>query len=98
MAFSRNKQNKEKALQPYLPLNCGECENILTVWPHKTKDSYLITMCEIMKINIEAGYCRKCNVVMYYDTFGFGLVPIHNKVSFKRLCALKSCFQMTLPN
>ena len=81
MAFLRDKVNKEKALNHYLPTKCDLCHEELSTWPHKTKDTYLLTMCDITSIKLESQYCKKCNVIMYNDTYCFGLLPVHNKVS-----------------
>jgi hypothetical protein len=67
-------------LNKYLDKQCPICTRQLVTWPHKTKDSYLITLGEVKKIKIGAQFCTTCKLLSYYNLYGVGFVPVHNKV------------------
>ena len=70
-------------LKKYLEILCPVCASELVKWPHKTKDSYLISLGEIKKFKIEAQFCTNCKLLSYYNLYGKGLVPINNKARIK---------------
>ena len=87
--LQRNKQfvttlhkmrNNSKDLDKFFDKTCPICEEKLVRWPHKTKDSYVISLCEIMKIKYEARFCTRCKFLSYFDLYRVGLVPVRNKV------------------
>ena len=75
-------RNSSKDLDKFFDKTCPICEEKLVKWPHKTKDSYVISLCEIMKIKYEARFCTRCKFLSYFDLYRVGLVPVHNKVMF----------------
>lgn len=89
MFLEKNKQfieglckvkNINSELIKYVDKQCPQCKCELVKWPHKTKDSYLVSLAEVKKIKIEAQFCTKCKTLSYYNLYGVGCVPVNNKV------------------
>ena len=59
---------------------CPLCGSDLVKWPHKTKDSYLVSLAEVKKIQVEAQFCDECKLLVYYNLYAVGCIPLHNKV------------------
>ena len=68
-------------LNKYVEKTCPRCKKDLVNWPHKTKTSYLISLAEIKRLKIETQFCKDCKVLVYYNLYDFGLVPVNNKVN-----------------
>ena len=67
-------------LLKYRKDQCPICQQKTEKWHHKTKESYLISLGEVKKIQIETQYCKMCKLLIYYDLYSFGCFPVHNKV------------------
>ena len=67
-------------LLKYSIKQCPFCDKSLENWHHKTKESYLISLAEVKQINVQPGYCKNCELIVYYNLYSFGCIPIHNKV------------------
>ena len=82
------KTNINSELEKYCAKQCPECQETVVAWPHKTKDSFLLTIGEIKKVNITVKMCPNCKILIYADLFDVGLIPVHNKENFSFLNGL----------
>ena len=73
-------KNLATELSKYLVEKCPNCDKQLVKWAHKTKESYLLTLCEIKKVKLEARFCPSCKLLVYYNLYEVGFVPVNNKV------------------
>ena len=74
-------KNINAELLKYRETKCPVCGNDLEKWPHKTKSSFLISLAEVKKIEVESQICNKCKLLLYYNLYAVGCIPLHNKVS-----------------
>ena len=73
-------KNMNIELLKYSEEKCPTCNSDLEKWKHKTKVSYLISLAEVKKIQVEAKFCSNCKIMLYYNLYAVGCVPVHNKV------------------
>ena len=69
-------------LAKYSANECPLCHANVIDWPHKTKESFLVTIGELKSVVISVKKCPECNILLYLDLFEFGIVPLHNKANF----------------
>ena len=77
------KKDINAELAKFLDEQCQVCNEKLSPWGHKTKESYLLTMGELKKVKSDVRFCKKCKTLSYYNLYEKGLVPLHNKVKFR---------------
>ena len=63
--------------------HCPNCSENLSQWLHKTKESYLVALGEMKKVDISVQYCQKCNILLYPNLFEVGLIALHNKENIR---------------
>ena len=44
------------------------------------EDSYLVSLGEVKRIKVHANFCSDCEVIVYYNLYAEGCIPVHNKV------------------
>ena len=79
-------KNMNIELLKYSYNKCPTCNNELEKWKHKTKVSFLISLAEVKKVQVEAKICTSCKMMLYYNLYAVGCVPVHNKVRIIYLC------------
>lgn len=73
------KKDTSAAISKYCLEQCPKCSAKLVKWPHKTKESYMISLGDIKKVRINVNQCPECNILLYPSLFNVGLIPLHNK-------------------
>ena len=62
---------------------CPKCSGVLVNWTHMTKDSFLVALGDIKRVQIRVKQCKKCNVLLYPELYNVGVIPLHNKERFR---------------
>ena len=76
------RKNINKELDKYSVKECPLCKTKVIDWPHKTKDSFLVTIGEMKKIKVTVKKCPECKILLYLDLYEVGIIPVHNKANF----------------
>ena len=86
-----NKNDISEELNKHTLQQCPKCSGSdLVKWAHKTKNSFLITLCELKPIKIIVMHCKSCNILLYNDLYNFGMIPVHNKEGIR--CQIKKVY------
>ena len=72
--------NISQELSRYCESACPVCKKELQNWHHKTKESYFLSLAEVKKIQVTPKFCASCKLLVYYNLYSVGCIPIHNKV------------------
>ena len=76
------KKDLNAELSKYSFSECPKCSDKLKTWPHKTKESFLVSLGDIKKVKVNVNQCQKCNILLYPNLYNVGLIPLHNKADF----------------
>ena len=74
-----NSSDTCRDLKKYLPTICSNCKESLVEWKHKTKNSYIISIGEMIIVKLPVNLCSWCKVLYYPDLYHVGIVPVHHK-------------------
>ena len=59
---------------------CTFCpDSTLEIWGFKAKQSYLLSLGHIARIDIPVKLCRKCKRIFYPELYSKGVFPLHNR-------------------